>query len=323
MFCNILQKYVQKMQKLRRGEKGNEGPAPHKPLLLLAVIDLIRQGQIDENRIFPFPDLAETFLKYWSNVVANRASNFAMPFFHLKGDKFWHLCPNPGKEDKLNRHRKVNSISWIHEVVAYASLDEELFVLLTNSQDREVICQTLINKYFPNSKQEIESLIAEEQQIGEYRQLLIQEVAEHTVLYEEQTEPIEKENPNRSEAFRREIMRIYNYTCVVCRSRILTMEGESATEAAHIIPFRDTKDDNIRNGISLCKLHHWAFDEGLISFSKTYKIMVSELIFEEGPTEWMLTELRDKSILLPEHNLLSPSQDALRWHRERIFRKEA
>ena len=214
MFCNILQKYVQKMQKLRRGEKGNEGPAPHKPLLLLAVIDLIRQGQIDENRIFPFPNLAETFLKYWSNVVANRASNFAMPFFHLKGDKFWHLCPNPGKEDKLNRHRKVNSISWIHEVVAYASLDEALFVLLTNSQDREVICQTLINKYFPNSKQEIESLIAEEQQIGEYRQLLIQEVAEHTVLYEEQTEPIEKENPNRSEAFRREIMRIYNYTIV-------------------------------------------------------------------------------------------------------------
>ena len=50
--------------------------------------------------------------------------------------------------------------------------------------------------------------------------------------------------------------------------------------------------------------------------------MVSELIFEEGPTEWMLTELRDKSILLPEHNLLSPSQDALRWHREIVFRKE-
>ena len=38
---NILQKYVQKMEKLRRGEKGNEGPAPHKYLLLLAVIDLI------------------------------------------------------------------------------------------------------------------------------------------------------------------------------------------------------------------------------------------------------------------------------------------
>ena len=311
------------MEKLRRGEKGNEGPAPHKYLLLLAVIDLIRQGQIHENKIFPSPNLAETFIKYWSKVVTNRLPNFAMPFFHLKGDKFWHLYPNVGKEDKLNKRRRVNSISWIHEVVAYARLDEEFYVLLTNSQDREVICQTLINKYFPNSKQEIESLIAEEQQIGEYRQLLIQEVAEHTVLYEKQAEPIEKENPSRSEAFRREIMRIYNYTCVVCRSRILTMDGKSATEAAHIIPFRDTKDDNIRNGISLCKLHHWAFDEGLISFSKTYKIAVSELIFEEGPREWLLTELSDKPILLPKHKLLSPAQEALKWHRERIFRRKS
>ena len=322
MSSNILQKYVQKIEKLRRGEKGSEGPAPHKPILLLAVIDLIRQGQIHENKIFPSPNLAETFIKYWSKVVTNRLPNFAMPFFHLKGDKFWHLYPNTGKEDKLNRRRKVNSLSWIHEVIAYASLDEEFFVLLTNSQDREVICQTLMNKYFPKSKQEIESLIAEEQQIGKYRQLLIQEVAEHTFLYEEQTESNQKENPIRSEAFRREIMEIYNYACAVCRSRILTMDGKSATEAAHIIPFRDTKDDNIRNGISLCKLHHWAFDEGLISFSKTHKIMVSELIFEEGPTEWMLTELSDKPILLPKHKLLYPAPEALRWHRERTFKKE-
>lgn len=322
MASDTLQKYVQKMQKLRRGEKGNEGPAPHKPLLLLAIIDLIRQGQVYENKIFPSPNLAETFIKYWSKVVTNRLPNFAMPFFHLKGDKFWHLHPNIGKEDKLNRRRKVNSISWIHEVVAYASLDEELFVLLTNSQDREAICQTLINKYFSNSKQEIESLIAEEQQIGEYRQLLIQEVAEHTFLYEEQKESMKKENPTRSEAFRREIKHIYNYTCAVCRSRILTMDGKSATEAAHIIPFRDTKDDDIRNGISLCKLHHWAFDEGLISFSKTYKIMISALIVEEGPREWLLTELRDKPILLPKHKLLYPAPEALKWHRERTFKKE-
>ena len=322
MSSNILQKYVKKMEKLRRGEKGNEGPAPHKPLLLLAVIDLIRQGRIRENKIFPSPDLVEMFMRYWSILVANRTPNFAMPFFHLKGDKFWHLYPNKKQEGKLNATRRIRKISNLLEIVYYASLDPELFVLLTNSENRETICQALVNRYFPDSKPKIASLIEEEQQIEEYRQLLIQEVAEHTFPYKEQIEPIEKENPIRSEAFRREIMQIYNYTCAVCRSRILTMDGKSATEAAHIIPFRDTKDDNIRNGISLCKLHHWAFDEGLISFSKTHKIMVSELIFEEGPTEWMLTELSNKPILLPKHKLLRPSPEALKWHRERTFKKE-
>lgn len=322
MSINILQKYIQQMQKLRRGEKGNEGPAPHKPLLLLAVIDLIRQGQIHENKIFPSPDLAEMFLKYWSKVPTNRTPNFAMPFFHLKGDKFWHLYPNTGQEDKLNRRRKTNSISWLHEVVAYASLDEELFVLLTNFHDREVICQTLINRYFPNSKQKIESLIAEEQQIGKYRQLLIQEVSEHDFIYEKQVEQNVEKNPTRSTAFRREIMKMYNYTCAVCKLRVVTMDGESATEAAHIIPFSKVKNDDVRNGISLCKLHHWAFDRGLISLNKSYRVIVSTLISEEGPTDWMLNSMRKKRILLPKHKLLYPDQDALAWHRETLFRKE-
>ena len=321
MSTNSLQKYVEKMQKLRRGEKGDEGPAPHKPLLLLSVIDLINQGHIYDNKIFPSPDLAETFLRYWSKIVVNRARNFAMPFFHLKGDKFWHLYPNPGKEEKLRNTKRIRKVSDLLEVVNYASLDADLFLLLANQQSREVIRQTLVDKYFPNAKLEIDGLLAEERQVGEYRQLLLQEVADHPFSYQVVPEPVEEENPNRSTAFRKEIMRLYNYTCAVCRLRIVTMDGESATEAAHIIPFHISHNDDIRNGISLCKLHHWAFDKGLISLSRTYKVIVSPLMSDRHPTEWMLTEQRDKSVLLPEHDLLHPAQDALKWHRDTVFRE--
>ena len=320
MSTNILEKYVEKMQKLRRGEKGAEGPAPHKPLLLLSVIDLINQGQISDNKIFPSPDLAETFLRYWSKIVVNRVRNFAMPFFHLKGDKFWHLYPNPGKEEKLRNTKRIRKVSDLLEVVNYASLDADLFLLLADQQSREVIRQTLVDKYFPNVKLEINGLLAEEQQVGEYRQLLLQEVADHPFSYQVVPEPVEEENPNRSTAFRKEIMRLYNYTCAVCRLRIVTMDGESATEAAHIIPFHISHSDDIRNGISLCKLHHWAFDKGLISLSRTYKVIVSPLMSDRHPTEWLLTEQRDKSILLPEHDLLYPAQDALKWHRDEVLR---
>ena len=314
---NILQKYVQKMQKLRIDRA--HGAAPNKPLLLLAVIELIEQGQMPENKVTLSPDLAETFLKYWSRVT-DRKPNIAMPFFHLKSDGFWHLHANTGCETALRVVTQIKTFSRLREIVAYASLDDELFTLLTSSYDREVLRQTLIQTYLSEYKQTIEGILSETEQISKYRQKLLQQV-EHAFSLQEPVEPIQAEDQIRKTGFRQAIMGMYDYTCAVCELRILTMDGESVTEAAHIIPFSESYNDDVRNGISLCKLHHWAFDKGLISLSKTYEVIVSKLMLERGPTEWLLTTLRDKSILLPEQNELYPAQEALAWHREEIFRE--
>ena len=295
------------------------GAAPNKPVLLLAVIELIEQGQIPENRIVLSPDLAEAFLKYWTKVT-DRKPNIAMPFFHLKSEGFWHLHANPGYETALSVASQLKTASRIREVIASASFDDELFFLLTNAHDREVIRQTLIDTYFTDFKTDIESLITEEQQINEYRQALLQQVKQTFSSLQPLT-PTEKDNPIRTAGFRQAIMRIYDYTCAVCQLRIVTMEGESVTQAAHIIPFKVSGNNDVRNGISLCQLHHWSFDRGLISVDRNYKVIVSELMSERGPTGWLLTTLRGKSILLPEGDELYPAQEALAWHREEVLRK--
>ena len=317
MSTDTLQKYVQKMKRLRVDRA--HGVAPHKPLLLLAVIQLIERGQIRDNKIPLSPDLAETFMRYWSKVT-NRKPNIALPFFHLKSDGFWHLHPNAEYEKALEIADRITAVSRLREVVAYASLDDDFFVLLTDAGDREIIRQTLIYVYLLEFKGGIEGLIAEGRQITEYEQSLINKV-EHPFSPQEPTVPTPKEDPIRSAGFRQAIMGLYNYTCAVCELRIVAMDGESATDAAHIIPFRISKSDDVRNGISLCKLHHWSFDKGLISLSKTYQVLVSSLVVEQGPMEWWLTKLRDKSILLPEQNQLYPAQDALAWHREERLRR--
>ncbi|MBI1925912.1 HNH endonuclease [Candidatus Poribacteria bacterium] len=314
---SVLQKYIQKMENLRVDRA--HGAAPHKPILLLSVIELIEQGQIHENQIFISPSLAETFMKYWTKAT-DRSPNIALPFFHLISDGFWHLHVNTGYERALETARSIRAISRLREVVAYASLDDDLFLLLTDAHHREVIRQTLIRVYFPELKEEIESVIAEDREIGEYRQLLIQEVA-YPFSAQKPSEPSQAEMPIRRAGFRQAIMGLYDYTCAVCRLRIVTMDGESATDAAHIIPFRISHNDDVRNGISLCKLHHWTFDIGLISLSEIYQVVVSPLLSDRRPTEWMLTELRNKSVLLPEHEQLHPAQDALAWHRKEIFRR--
>ena len=318
MSTNILKKYIQKMDKLRIDRA--HGAAPNKPLFLLAIIEMIEQGQITENKILPAPTLVEIFMKYWSKVT-DRRPNIALPFFHLsKSEDFWHLHANPGYETALRVVTQIKTFSRLREIVASASLDDDLFVLLTVPDDREVLRQTLIRTYLPDFKQVIEGLLTETEQISAYREELLQRV-EHTFSIQKSIESTETEEPIRTAGFRQAIMGTYNYTCAVCQLYILTLDGESVTEAAHIIPFSESYNDDVRNGISLCQLHHWTFDKGLISLDRNYEVIVSELMLERGPTEWLLTTLRGKSILLPEHNEFYPAQEALAWHREEIFRE--
>ena len=59
---NVIEFYLNKIGKLCI-DRARGNPAPHKPLLLLAVIDLIEQAVILENKIEPSPQIVEAFLK--------------------------------------------------------------------------------------------------------------------------------------------------------------------------------------------------------------------------------------------------------------------
>ena len=317
MSINLLQKYIVKLTNLRIDRA--HGNAPHQPVLLLSIIELIEQGRVCENKITPSPELVETFVKYWS-VITDRKPNLALPFFHLKNRNFWHHYPNPGYENALKVVTQIKTVSRLREIMAYGYFDNDLFMLLTQPESREYIRQKLIDTYLAHKKQEIINLINEEQQISEYSDKIAEQV-ENAFISDGEFAQFKAENKIRKAGFRQAIMRIYKYTCSVCQVHILTLDGESVTEAAHIIPFSISKNDDVRNGISLCKLHHWAFDKGLISLNKAYKVIVSELISERGPTEWRLKTLQGKEILLPDYKELYPAQEALAWHREQQLRR--
>ncbi len=313
---DILRKYINEFRNLRIDRA--HGNAPHQPVLLLTIIEMIEQEQIEINKIPPLPHLVEKFLKYW-NCVTNRKPNPALPFFHLKSRSFWHHHPNPGYEKALEVVSQIKTFPQLRKMISHASLDEELFTLLIQPLEREILRKTLIDKYFLGLTNEIQSVISEEQQISGFSKELLDYV-QHDFSTELE-EPIESEKKIREPGFRRTIMRIYDYTCAVCKLQILTLNGESVTEAAHIIPFNKSNNDDVRNGISLCKLHHWAFDRYLFSVDESYIITVSDLMTEKGPTEWKLTTLNGKGILLPKLEELYPAQEALAWHREKMFKQ--
>ena len=98
----------------------------------------------------------------------------------------------------------------------------------------------------------------------------------------------------------------------------MTSSGISVINAAHILPFSRFHNDDVRNGMALCKTHHWLFDKGLISIDERYRTMVSGEIEMEEP-EGMVSAYSRNEIRLPERTERYPSQVALEWHRGEVF----
>jgi putative restriction endonuclease len=74
----------------------------------------------------------------------------------------------------------------------------------------------------------------------------------------------------RATDFRRRVLAAYEHRCAVCGVQLQLID------AAHIIPVvAATSTDETKNGVALCKIHHFAFDKNLISFDTSFKIEVS------------------------------------------------
>jgi hypothetical protein len=72
-----------------------------------------------------------------------------------------------------------------------------------------------------------------------------------------------------SARFRREVREAYRSTCFVCGLCLPSLGSDCnpGVDAAHILPWAQFDLDHVKNGMCLCKLHHWAFDDGLIEIT--------------------------------------------------------
>jgi putative restriction endonuclease len=81
--------------------------------------------------------------------------------------------------------------------------------------------------------------------------------------------------------FRERVLDAYRRTCAVCR-----LKRQELHDAAHIIGDIETDGvASVTNGISLCKLHHSAFDVNIMGIRPDYTIHIREDILHEvdGP----------------------------------------
>lgn len=307
--------YLQKFRRLRV-DRAHGPAAPHKPILLLSVIELLQQGLISQNRIFLDPELIATFLKLWSQLGSDtHRSDIALPFFHLQGDGFWHLQSNPGFEAILGSKAKLRTIRALKEAVQYAYLDDELFRILQDETSRNSLVSVLVQTWFPDQRQQIEELL----QTNSFQEFQDSLQAQGGAVYQPEDLQDEAQAVVRDAAFRRIVISTYDHCCAFCKLRLLTSFNQSLVDGAHIKPFSRFYDDRIDNGISLCKNHHWAFDRGWFSINDDYTLVVSEHLQEHSPHSLPMRAFQGQRIQLPRREAYYPRRDALGWHRENVF----
>lgn len=118
----------------------------------------------------------------------------------------------------------------------------------------------------------------------------------------------------RDPKFRENVLDAYDEQCAVCGSNWETPSGAIETTAAHLKAVGDGGTDVVPNGIALCQLHHWAFDEGVFSVTDDYTIVVHE---DASGMADELTAYDGCDLMVPDDRTLHPDQSALQHHREK------
>jgi putative restriction endonuclease len=111
-------------------------------------------------------------------------------------------------------------------------------------------------------------------------------------------------------AFREFVLDAYSRSCTICH-----LKHTGLLDAAHII--RDAEEAGepiVPNGLSLCKIHHSAYDQNIIGITPDYSLRVRGDVLDEtdGPMlEWGLKKLEGQKIVLPRREKDYPDKERL------------
>lgn len=316
-----LAKYLEQFSRLRRAPGAafsglSLNRAPHKPILLLSVLDLMARNELASSFIEITGDLVELnelFNGYWRRVAPlGKSSSIAFPFSRLHNEPFWKLVPLPGREITAAVLNHITNVSQLRRVALGARLDEELFLYLQRPDSRNELRQALLRSCFSEQAgAELSEQVAINAEAYDYSLELVRQA--HFPKTEEA--PVVFKVAARNQGFRRIVVQAYDHRCALCGVRIVTPEGHTAVEAAHIVPWRETRNDDIRNGLALCRLCHWNFDEGMMGLSEKYDVLISRQMTTKPNFPGGLVTLAGRGAILPADCDLWPGPEYLAGHR--------
>ncbi|MBA7619329.1 hypothetical protein ES703_26667 [subsurface metagenome] len=148
-----LQRFKAEINSIRRGNyKGRI--KPHKPLMLLAVLDLMNAGIITENRVTFDNTLKNKFQELF--LIAHKEGDWchpSEPFFHLRTAGFWFHKPRRGKEKACaDLDTSGGGSRRILENIEYAFFDPDSFMVLMDAEARWELLNFVLQRFFQSQE---------------------------------------------------------------------------------------------------------------------------------------------------------------------------
>ncbi len=121
---------------------------------------------------------------------------------------------------------------------------------------------------------------------------------------------VEVQQRVHQQGFRHRVLKAYRETCAICR-----LKHTELLEAAHILPDGHPKGEpTVVNGISLCNIHHAAYDKQIIGIRPDYRVVVREDVLKEVDGPMLLHGLQgfnNSKLILPARKSEYPNPEFL------------
>ena len=296
--------------------KQDDERAPHKPLLVLWAIRRCLRG---DARLFDYRvvhDELGALLQRFGH--PRRKPNPHYPFWRLQKDKIWEI-PETGRLTE-NSSGDVSPRE-LRESNVRGGLTRDLFERFRRDRSAALeICLQLVESHFPPSL--LNPVL--EATLGPQVLMSGDSSARHNQVNPDRMVESLRIRWYRDPEFRGIFLEAYGHCCAVCDYSIEFPTGNwPALDAAHIRWHSGRGPDDIRNGQSLCALHHELFDRGAFTIDgriRDFTVIVAKQILEIGRSTRLNRFHEQPLARIPGCVSQRPARESLEWHNHNVFK---
>jgi putative restriction endonuclease len=277
----------------------SKGLPPNRPLLLLAILDLVEAGLVGVDGLIHKDAQLNLRFRSYSPICAPRRGNaidLNLPFRHLASDGIY---THVGDEERVVR------------------LDPALLARFMDPRFRQEARRRIVATYFPP-----------DEQVALYASLGMPEPSsdELAVVHQDKAAYDAQIHRGRNARFKVSVISGYHFTCALTGYRLIASKSTYVPlEAAHIHAHSKRGPDSPDNGLALTPTAHDLFDAGLWTVDDNLRIRVAHSDIAEsilpGGSHFKLADLHGRPLSFAPLANLRPDPIHLAWHRREVFGK--
>ena len=268
------------------------GAALKKPLLLLLLVSRIENNRVEENR-FQFDDVEkklDLLIREHGGRPTHSGSKPEQPFYHLRTSPFWIV-----KTQQEYEPRKTALVSDLRRPESYGAFQPKVFRLLRSSGEvRARVVDSILNEWWPESLH------------GDIREDLGLDRLDS------------RRRAQRDRQFTIDVLENFRYSSAFCGFHAVLNRIATGIDAAHVHWRSLRGPDDVENGIALCKLHHWAFDKGILGINDQEHICIADVFSAQHDGGLPLESLVNRSLAVQPRNK-AIAKRFLDWHRNNVY----